>query len=132
MGKTEIQRFRLKLESRREEAFRFLSRLGLETRTLDTDSPQDSGDQSILTISKESLFQQGSQRRNELRMIETALERMREGTYGICAACGEQIQPRRLQALPWTQYCLRCQEMLELREKLASEGSAMQGVADWI
>jgi DnaK suppressor protein len=131
MGKAEVLRFRLKLESRREEALRFLNRLGVETRTLDIDSPQDSGDQSILTLSKESLFQQGSQRRHELRMIETALERMREGAFGICDACGEQIQPRRLQALPWTQYCLRCQEMLELQEKLASERSATQGVADW-
>jgi RNA polymerase-binding transcription factor len=131
MGKTEIQRFRNKLESRREEALQFLNRLGVETRTLDIDSPQDSGDQSILCISKESLFQQGSQRRHELRMIESALERMREGTYGICVACGEQIPARRLQALPWTQYCLRCQEMLELRDKLASERPAMQSVADW-
>jgi DnaK suppressor protein len=131
MGKSEVLRFRHKLESRREEALRFLNRLGVEARTLDIDSPQDSGDQSILTLSRESLFQQGSQRRHELRMIETALDRMREGTFGICDACGEQIQPRRLQALPWTQYCLRCQEMLELREKLASERSTMQAVADW-
>jgi RNA polymerase-binding transcription factor len=131
MGKTEIQRFRQKLESRREEALQSLSRLGIETRTLDIDSPQDSGDQSILNFSKESLFQRGSQRRHELRMIETALERMREGTFGICDACGKQIQPRRLQALPWTQYCLGCQERMELREKLASERPAMQGVADW-
>jgi DnaK suppressor protein len=42
--------------------------------------------------------------------IELALQRLREGTYGICESCGQEISDRRLQALPWTQLCLECAE----------------------
>jgi DnaK suppressor protein len=42
--------------------------------------------------------------------IEFALQRLREGTYGICDRCGREISERRLQALPWTQLCLDCAE----------------------
>ena len=46
-------------------------------------------------------------------MIEAALQRIREGTYGVCVACGDDIQCGRLEALPWTQHCLPCQETVE-------------------
>jgi RNA polymerase-binding transcription factor len=112
MKHIEIQQFKQILESRRDEAYHQLHRLGNETRSLDLDA-RDSGDQSIATISKESLFQQNSQRLGQLRSIEAALARVDEGTYGVCASCGEDIATRRLQALPWTEHCLRCQELLE-------------------
>jgi RNA polymerase-binding transcription factor len=113
MQKREIEQFRWKLEVNRQDVLQFLNRLGAEARTLEVDSPQDSGDQSINTLSRESLFQQSSQKRDLLRMIEAALRRIREGDFGVCLACGEDIQQRRLEAVPWTQYCLHCQQMLE-------------------
>ena len=45
-----------------------------------------------------------------LAEIEQALGRMREGLYGVCAECGDEIPERRLKALPWTRLCLRCAE----------------------
>jgi DnaK suppressor protein len=44
--------------------------------------------------------------------VEEALVRVKEGTYGICQECEEPISPKRLQALPWAKFCVRCQEML--------------------
>jgi DnaK suppressor protein len=58
-------------------------------------------DQSIGSIAKESLFQQTSQPRRLVRMIEAALRRIAEGTYGICVACGADIPRKRLEALPF-------------------------------
>ncbi len=113
MEKAQIQQYRRKLESRREDAIRFLGRLANEARALDVDSPQDTGDQSTGSIAKESLFQQTSQRRRLIRMIEEALRRMDDGTYGICVACADNIPGKRLEALPWTDCCLRCQEIAE-------------------
>jgi DnaK suppressor protein len=40
--------------------------------------------------------------------IERALEKLDDGTYGICDACGEQIAPERLEALPWATMCISC------------------------
>lgn len=63
MEKAHIQQYRRKLESRREDAVRLVGRLASETRALHIDSPQDTGDQSIGSIAKESLFQKTNGRR---------------------------------------------------------------------
>lgn len=44
----------------------------------------------------------------EIRQIQAALERVEAGTYGVCASCGEDIAPKRLEALPSTLHCLEC------------------------
>src|ERR1022692_2196917 len=121
MEKAQIQQYRWKLESRREDALRLLDRLASETRALDVDSLQDPGDQSTDSLAKESLFRQTSQRRHMVRMIERALRRIADGTYGICFACAGDIPRKRLEALPWTDWCLRCQEIAE--RELESEPS---------
>ena len=43
-------------------------------------------------------------------LISEALERIEHHTYGMCAECDEQISEKRLAALPWAKYCIRCQE----------------------
>lgn len=48
------------------------------------------------------------QARNRLYQIDEALERMDEGTYGICADCGAQINPARLDARPLSIRCVDC------------------------
>jgi DnaK suppressor protein len=128
MEKAQIQQYRWKLESRREDAVRLLGRLARETRALDVDSPQDSGDESTGSLAKESLFRQTSQRRHMVRMIERALRRIADGTYGICVACAGDIPRERLEALPWTDCCLRCQEIAE--RELESEPSPQAPRAD--
>ena len=110
---TEIKRFQRILEGHLEEALRSLNRLGDETRTGDLDGPQDAGDRCVTGLSRESLFQQSGERRMMLRTIEAAIDRIKHGMFGICIACGKEINVRRLDALPWTRYCLRCQEALE-------------------
>lgn len=45
-----------------------------------------------------------------LKEIEAALDRLDAGDYGVCLSCGEPVDPRRLLAIPWAAYCIRCQE----------------------
>lgn len=45
-----------------------------------------------------------------LREIDRSLRQLVKGSYGICEGCGEEISPQRLKAIPWTRYCLACQE----------------------
>ena len=45
-----------------------------------------------------------------LKDVDAALDRLVTGDYGVCASCGEPIPPRRLAAIPWAAYCIRCQE----------------------
>lgn len=48
-----------------------------------------------------------------LRQVRTALQRIDQGVYGVCLQCDEEISPKRLAALPWTPYCIRCQEQVD-------------------
>jgi DnaK suppressor protein len=47
---------------------------------------------------------------NQLRNARSALRRIEEGSFGICQQCEEAIHPKRLAAVPWTSFCIRCQE----------------------
>lgn len=113
MRRRNFKELKERLEQQRQEVTRFLGRLETETRSLEQDIPQDSADRSVLNLSQESLFEQASQRRQQLRRIEGALKRIKHGSFGICQACEQEISQRRLEALPWTQYCLQCQQMIE-------------------
>ena len=48
------------------------------------------------------------------RRVKGALRRMEDGTYGICLTCEDSISVKRLQAVPWAELCLRCQERSDL------------------
>jgi DnaK suppressor protein len=48
------------------------------------------------------------------RRVKSALQRMEDGTYGTCLACDNPISVNRLQAVPWAELCLRCQERSDL------------------
>jgi len=50
-----------------------------------------------------------------LGKVNTALEKIEDSTYGLCDSCGVEINPNRLEALPWASLCLDCQDRLEGR-----------------
>lgn len=61
----------------------------------------------------------------ELARIEVALERMRQGEYGLCETCGTNIPMARLNALPYATLCIKCQREAE------REGGGGRSDADW-
>lgn len=124
MTRRNFKELKEKLEQQCQETRGFLSRLEIETRSLEQGIPQDSADLSVLNLSQETLFEQASQRRQQLRRIEGALKRMERGSFGICQGCEQEIPLRRLDALPWTQYCLQCQQMIEQRVVQATAAEA--------
>lgn len=74
---------------------------------------QDPGDQA-LTATMESLRMSLQDAEvEEYRGIVKALDKIKEGTYGICADCGNSISEKRLQSFPGTMRCLACQESFE-------------------
>jgi DnaK suppressor protein len=113
MQQGDVERLRQKLEFQRHKTRQFLRRLDQEVQSLDAEATQDSADRCVISLSKESLFERISQRRTVLLLIEAALKRIADGSFGVCVGCGDEIQDQRLQALPWTQFCLRCQGQLE-------------------
>jgi DnaK suppressor protein len=127
MEQGEVERLRQKLEFQRHETRQFLRRLDQEAQSLNAEDAQESADRCVISVSKESLFERSSQRRTVLGLIEAALKRIADGSFGICVGCGGEIQDQRLQALPWTQFCLRCQG--ELEEKIGASLSTKTPIA---
>jgi DnaK suppressor protein len=62
---------------------------------------------------REMVFQLASRDRNELRLLDEALIKLDNGTYGVCDGCAKIIGLKRLQILPLTEFCIDCQETLE-------------------
>ncbi len=108
---SEIQRYQRILESLRKETSKSLQSLSDETRNGDP-LDQTTGDPGS-TLSREDLFQETDRRQIMVRKIDAALVRIQQGTFGVCVSCGGELRHRRLEALPWSEYCLPCQEDLE-------------------
>ena len=53
---------------------------------------------------------------NMLRQIRRALARINDGSYGVCLHCEEDISPKRVNAVPWAAYCIKCQEQVDRHE----------------
>jgi DnaK suppressor protein len=49
----------------------------------------------------------------QLRLVKDAIRRLQEGNFGDCMLCSDEIGGKRLEALPWTRYCIACQEKIE-------------------
>ena len=113
MDKKKLEYFRKRLESRQSELRRMVSRTEQDGRTVDEDSAQDIADRAASSYNKEFLFSQSNNDRQLLAMVEGALERIRQGSFGECISCGKEINSKRLEAVPWTRQCIECQEKLE-------------------
>jgi DnaK suppressor protein len=113
MDKKKLESFKKKLESRQQDLRRMVTRTEQDGRTVDEDSAQDIADRAASSYNKEFLFSQSNNDRQLLQMVESALARIREGSFGECISCGKEINPKRLEAVPWTRHCIECQEKLE-------------------
>ncbi len=113
MEKKKLDTFRKRLEERQLALRKTVSRTEEDGRIADQDSAQDIADRAANSYTKEFLFSVSNNERQVLNMVETALQRIREGTFGECVNCGSEINAKRLEAVPWTRYCIACQEKKE-------------------
>lgn len=113
MDKKKLESFKKRLEERQMALRKTVSRTEEDGRIADQDTAQDIADRAASSYTKEFLFSQSNNDRQLLAMVETALQRIREGVFGECVNCGNEINAKRLEAVPWTRYCIACQEKLE-------------------
>ena len=73
----------------------------------------DLGDLSALNLDSHLSVSLANRYSSMLRQVDQALERVEEGNYGICEECGEKIDKKRLEILPFTHYCVHCQRGIE-------------------
>jgi DnaK suppressor protein len=116
MDKKRLEYYKKKLETRRDELVKAINRTEQQGREADDDPTVDLADKAANSYTKEFLFGQTHADRSTLQLVEEALDRIRKGTFGNCVQCDEEVQQKRLEAVPWTRYCLPCQEKQEQGE----------------
>jgi DnaK suppressor protein len=97
------------LQAKERELLADMARGAEEARKARGAEVQDRTDQVASSEMKENLSQENSYDWNLLIEVREALRRIEDGTFGKCADCGQQIDSDRLNALPWTLYCLNDQ-----------------------
>jgi DnaK suppressor protein len=116
LNKRQIAQFQARLELWLAELRVAAGQMTREGRELVDKSALDVADRAVNSATKEFLFRQAHDRHRMLHLVETALDRIRDGNFGECLACGGLIGLKRLEAVPWTEHCVACQDKLERGE----------------
>ncbi|MBV8856852.1 MAG: TraR/DksA family transcriptional regulator [Acidobacteria bacterium] len=113
MDKRKTKSYRDRLLARRESLFSQVTEAEMSSRERDLEATQDPADMAANAYTKELLISMSANDRKLLQLIDEALERVEGGEYGECVNCGEPVAEKRLDAVPWTRYCLKCQDLQE-------------------
>jgi DnaK suppressor protein len=112
MQKAELNKYRKMLETKQAELTQ-----GLRNRDdITIEKTADLLEEVQLTAERELAIRNLHRESGLLRDVRSALGRINDGSYGICLNCEEEIKPKRLEAVPWAAYCVRCQEMADRKE----------------
>jgi DnaK suppressor protein len=112
MNQTELNKYRATLEAKQAE----LS-AGLRNRDdIAIEKTPDALDEVQLAGERELAIRNLDRESSLLRNVRSALARIADGSYGVCMHCEEDIKPKRLEAVPWAKYCIRCQEAADRHE----------------
>jgi DnaK suppressor protein len=113
MDQKKAKAFKDRLQHKKQEileAYRKNKSYGMEA---DGEATQDIADKAANSYTKEFLFSLSNTERALLHMVDEALVRIDGRRYGVCAACEEEMNMKRLEAVPWARLCLSCQEKQE-------------------
>jgi RNA polymerase-binding protein DksA len=118
MEKEKLKKYRrILLEKRNQILERYIKKE--ETQRVLTEQsaePRDIEEYALLDITEEILGELSDVEIEILKAIDDALERIQNGTYGICEVCGKEIEEERLKTVPWTTLCIEHAKERELYE----------------
>lgn len=109
MTKQEINKFKQILLARQTE----LAAVVRNREGIAIEKSPDALDEVQHAAERELAIRNLDRESNLLRHVRSALGRIQDGTYGVCLHCEEDISIKRLNAVPWTSYCISCQEMAD-------------------
>jgi len=110
MDRKKADAYRKRLLDKQDELMRLVSKSDQDGREADEEGTQDLADKAANAYTKEFLFHQSNDNRQILTMVNEALDRIKDGSYGMCQVCEQEVQTKRLEAVPWARHCIECQE----------------------
>lgn len=118
MDQAFIDKIQKKLQEQKEQILVSLANQHAEFKKIvESGEPGDEADIASDVIDGALLESLSAQDSNRLSMINSALDRIKNGKYGICVKCQEEIPEARLNALPFANMCIDCQSEEERRNR---------------
>ena len=116
MDRKAIERLKKSLQARHRELRQSGAQTQKESRAAQHEYGKDEGDRANTSLAWELDLGQKSRDRALLTSVDAALKRINEGTFGQCLNCEQEINAKRLEAIPWVRYCITCQELIDGRK----------------
>jgi DnaK suppressor protein len=113
MDQKKLKGFRERLLLKKQEILENYRKNKSYGREADGEATQDIADKAANSYTKEFLFSLSNTEREMLNQVDEALARIDDRRYGVCASCEEDMNLKRLEAVPWARLCISCQEKQE-------------------
>lgn len=110
MSELNLDEIKERLIAEREN---LLNKLKENDLSIDDSETPDPVDLAVRNYSKNVMLAVSENDSRQIILINEALERIEDEEYGSCQNCEKEINPKRLDAIPWARYCLSCQELVE-------------------
>jgi DnaK suppressor protein len=117
MTKGELEKYKTALEAKQAEIADALK----NREDIAIEKTADAIDEVQLAGERELAIRNLDRGSGLLRKVRAALVRAEDGSYGTCMHCDEEISPKRLKAVPWAPFCIKCQELADRHEFEAAE-----------
>jgi DnaK suppressor protein len=113
MDQKKLKAFRERLLQKKQEILAAYNKNKTYGMEADGEATQDIADKASNSYTKEFLFSLSNTERELLQELDGALSRIEGRRFGVCASCEEDMNLKRLEAVPWARLCLSCQEKQE-------------------
>jgi len=113
LDKKAIAKFKKILLKEREQIVGDVKQIVESSKEMGQDGIQDIGDEAANMYNKQVLLSLNENERIRLKEVDESLDRIENGTYGICDECGGPISLKRLEVRPVAKYCVPCLTKLE-------------------
>src|SRR5438093_12043046 len=115
-AKKKIKDTRQRLLREYDNLIKSINRNRLAAQEIKVENTEDEGDLATISHDRDLLYNLHEGGFARLRFIQDALKAIDRGQYGECVGCGEDINEKRLEAVPWATMCVRCQHETEAED----------------
>jgi DnaK suppressor protein len=113
MDQKKLKTYREKLLLKKQEILEAYTKNKNYGKQADEEGAQDIADKASNSYTKEFLFSLSNNERDLLQLVDEALDRIGARSYGVCVVCEDEMDRKRLEAVPWARHCISCQEKQE-------------------
>ncbi len=113
MTKKIMEGYRKRLLDKKRDVTNAYNKNKTYGRLTEDEGTQDLADKASSAYTKEFLYSLSNTDREALQRVDEALVRIDKGKFGVCVECGDDLNRKRLEAVPWASHCISCQEKIE-------------------